>query len=127
MPASQAAAGIAVMYQPVIAAGMTYQDHDVTAAGGRHSGRRRGAGKFPDPVGGEIQLRSRLAEHVTRSLATAKRTRTPLRPPADNGGIVAIGIGNARNLGVRRPLLIGTAAIVTNDRRLMSGRGLGRG
>lgn len=91
MPAGQAAAGIAVMHQPVVAAGRADQYHDVTAAGRRHSGRRRGTGKFPDPVGCEIQLRPRLAEHVARCFAAAKRTRTAGGPPADDS-TVAIGI-----------------------------------
>jgi hypothetical protein len=129
------------MHQPVIAADMADQHHHMMTAHRRHSGRRQSAREFPDPVGSKIEFRAHLAKHVTRRFTAAKRARAAGRPPTDDGGIVAISVGDARNLRARigdgRNLparggpLVRTAPIIADDRREVDamrvpGGGVGR-
>lgn len=116
--ARQAAAGVAVVHQPVVAADVTHQHHHMARARGHHARRRRGAREFSDPVDGEIELGANLTEHIERGLAAAEPARTAGGPAADNARI-AVGIDDPLRCGLYP---IGAAALVAHDHALAGAR-----
>jgi len=123
--AGEAAAGIAVVHQPILSLDLAHQDHDVVIAHGRHAGGGPGARKLPHPGGSEIELAADLAEHVERRLAAAELGRAARRSSADDCR-VAIGIDcgrvSARRASVVTARLrydtVRAAALVADDQRL---------
>lgn len=64
MVAGQAAAGIAVMHEPVIAPGLADLDHYMVITDRRHSGSRRSPGKFSGPIGSQIEIAIDFSEQI---------------------------------------------------------------
>jgi hypothetical protein len=124
MLAGATAAGIAVMHQPVIAADMAHQHHDVAAAGRRHSGRRLRAREAANPVRRQIEIGPHFAKYVKRGLAAAEPMWTARWPAADDGrvaiGIAVIGTrlraAGTPRLGARRNSVRAATVVADNLR-----------
>ena len=135
MFAGLATAGIAIVYEPVLAVDMTHQDHHVVIANDGHPGGGLRAGKLAHPRGGEIEFAADFAEHVERGLAAAEFRRASRGPAADHG-FIAVGVDGVQEGGAasvpradRRVPIRAPVQVADNDRgvRRLPSPGLGSG